>query len=269
MCATGLPRTVADPKEMRRSAIPMAAGGIDARQRLFITEKKRFVAGVKLRRAKLRNQLGRHATRFHKAQRLANPVGQHTVAFARGGSIDEIERPAMHIVQVGIAACRKRPQQIQRCCRLPITLEQTLRIRRATLRVEFKAVDIVAAIGRKSYAALSLSFFGTRLGELTRDPAHLYHWHSGRKGQDHSHLQDYPKRVADIVGMELSEAFRAVPALEQESSAGRDLRQSGHQVPRLARKYQRWIRFQARFHCSQSCSVRILRHLLDWLLAPT
>jgi hypothetical protein len=48
MRAVGLARAVADPQEMRRAAVPVAGGGIDAGQRLLIRQQQRLVAGVEI-----------------------------------------------------------------------------------------------------------------------------------------------------------------------------------------------------------------------------
>ena len=48
MRAIDLARAIADPQEMRRAAVPVAAGGIDARQCLFVWQQQRFVADVEV-----------------------------------------------------------------------------------------------------------------------------------------------------------------------------------------------------------------------------
>ena len=54
MRAVRLAGAVADPEEMRRAAVPVAGGAIDARQRLLVGQQQRLVAGVELGLADLR-----------------------------------------------------------------------------------------------------------------------------------------------------------------------------------------------------------------------
>ena len=48
MRAIELAGAVADPQHMRRGVVPVAAGGIDPRHRLFIGQQQRFVAGIEI-----------------------------------------------------------------------------------------------------------------------------------------------------------------------------------------------------------------------------
>ena len=66
----------------------------------------------------------------------------------------------------------------------------------------------------------------------------------------------------------LGEAFGAIAALQQESLAGRDLRQRAFQVARLAGKNQRRKSRKLRLDIGQRLGVRIIRHLHDRLAAP-
>src|SRR5262245_60582979 len=63
-------------------------------------------------------------------------------------------------------------------------------------------------------------------------------------------------------------AFRTIAALQQESLAAGDPRQLLLQVSRLAGKNQRRECRQLLFDVGQTLPVRIIRHLLNWLLAP-
>ena len=88
---------------------------------------------------------------------------------------------------------------------------------------------------------------GARLGELAGDAPDLHHRHAGGEGQHHRHLQQHAERVADIVGMELGEALRAIAALQQESLALRHLGQRRFEVARLAGEHQRRMGLQPAF----------------------
>jgi hypothetical protein len=63
------------------------------------------------------------------------------------------------------------------------------------------------------------------LGELARHAADLHDRQLRRVGQHHRHLEDDAEGVADVVRMELGEAFGAVAALEQERLARGNLGQ--------------------------------------------
>ena len=65
------------------------------------------------------------------------------------------------------------------------------------------------------------------------------------------------------------EALGAITALQQESLAVGDTRQMLLQAARLACKNQRWERCELLFDVNQRLPVRIIRHLLDRLFAPT
>jgi hypothetical protein len=71
-------------------------------------------------------------------------------------------------------------------------------------------------------------------------------------GQHDRHLQQHAEGVADIVGMELGEAFGAVAALQQEGLALGDLAEAGFQVARFAGKHQRRM---IRLPCSRRASA--------------
>ena len=70
-----------------------------------------------------------------KSSDFADLVGQLAVALARGRAGDEAERPAVDIVQVGVAAAGEGAQQVQRRRRLAVGLQQALGIGHARLGV--------------------------------------------------------------------------------------------------------------------------------------
>ena len=99
MGMVGLARAVADPQHMARCRVPVAAGRIDAGQRLLVAEQQRLVAGEEIGRAQLRRRVGVDAAGAHEghaprrsgrrapgsARRPANPSGNRasTGAHAR------------------------------------------------------------------------------------------------------------------------------------------------------------------------------------------
>ena len=91
--------------------------------------------------------------------------------------------------------------------------------------VELHAVDDVATIGRQRHVTLGLGRRRARLGELAGHAAHLHHRLAAGKGQHHRHLQDQAEGVANVIGVELLEALRAIAALQQEGPAGRHIAQ--------------------------------------------
>src|SRR3546814_21127037 len=81
------------------------------------------------------------------------------------------------------------------------------------------AVDNVAAIARQLDDVDYLGGRRARLGELAGHEANLHDRAGGAEGKHHRPLQHDPEGVADVVGMELGDAFRAVAALAQNSLA--------------------------------------------------
>ena len=136
------------------------------------------------------------------------------------------------------------------------------------LRRELRAVDDVAAVARQLLAALLLGGRGARLGELAGDAPHLHHLRVAAEGQDQRHLQEQLEIVADVVGLVLLEALRAVSALQQEALALRHVGQLLLEVAHLLDEHQRGIVAQIALHLFQRRLVRVLRHLEDRLAPP-
>ena len=230
MRAVELAGAVADPQHMRRAIVPIAGGAIDAGQRLLVLQDQRLVGGEEIGLADLRRGLGSQSAGFHEMQRLADAVGQIAIALALRAARHETERPAMHLMQIRIAALGEGAQQVERRRRLIVGLDQPLRIGIARFRSEFHAVDDVAAIG---WAASPRSGFRSapsaawRIGRPCGRPSPPG---MPRKSEHHRHLQHHAEGVADVIGMEFGEAFGAIAALQQErlalgtTSASSDLR---------------------------------------------
>ena len=225
--------------------------------------------GEEIGLADLRRRLRGEAARRHEVERLGEPVGQLLVALAGRALGDEALVPAVHAVEIGIAALGESPQQVQGCRRLAEGPHHALRIGRARRGGELHAVDDVAAIGGQRHAVLRLMVGGARLGELAGHAAHLDHRAAGAIGQNHRHLQQHAEGVADVVGMELGEALGAVAALQQESPAARHRGKALLQPPRLAGEDQRRIVAQRRLDLGERRVVGIVRHLPDRPAPPT
>ncbi len=171
-------------------------------------------------------------------------------------------------MQIGITARGERTQQVEGGRGLRGRLDQALRIGHAGFGREFRPVDDVTAIGRQGDAIAGFGVFRAGLGELAGNAADLHHGHTGGECQHDGHLQQHAEGVADIVRVELGEAFGAIPALQQESLAFGNLGQPRHQIARLAREDQRRVGLQALLHGGQCCRVRVFRHLADGLRTP-
>ena len=208
---------------------------------------------------------------LHEGQRLGNPVRQFQITLARL-RID-VEQPLVHAAEARVAAMCQRADEVQRRGRMPVGLDQPLRIGDARGRRELGAVDDVAAVARQLLAALLLDRRRPRLGELAGDAADLHHRHRGGIGQHHRHLQEHAKEVADVVGADvvgarIGEAFGAIPALQQETLALGDAAQRLLQVARLARKNQRRIARELTLDALQHLVVRVLGDLDNRLSSP-
>ena len=268
MRAVQLAGAIADPEEMRRTGISVAAGGIDARQRLLIGQQQRLMAGVEIRLADLRRGFRGHAAGAHEVERLVDPRRQILVAGGEGAALHEAEVPAMDAVEIGIAAGREGAQQVERAGGLEIARLHAHRVRHAGLSGEGRAVDDVAAIARQRVLTDRLGLGAARLGELARHAAHLHHRHAAAVSQHHRHLQQHAEGVADDVGGEIVEALGAVAALQHEGAALGDAGEGGFQPPRFAREDERRIAAQPGLDRGEAGGVRIDRHLPHRLGTP-
>src|SRR5947207_1968686 len=133
---------------------------------------------------------------------------------------------------------------------------------------ELDVIDDVAAIARQFDAIRLLARCRARLGELSGNPADLYHRLPAGKGQDHRHLQENAEEITDIVGGMLGETFGTVAALEQETLAFRDPGKLALELPCLAGKDKRRKALENRFDGGELCLIVIMRHLLNRQLAP-
>ena len=133
---------------------------------------------------------------------------------------------------------------------------------------ELRAVDDVAAVARQLLAALLLGGRGARLGELAGHAPHLHHLRVAAEGQDQRHLQEQLEIVADVVGLVLLEALRAVPALQQEALAAGHAGELLLEVAHLLDEHERGKVAQIALHLLQRRLVRVLRHLEDRLAPP-
>jgi hypothetical protein len=230
--------------------------------------QQRLVGGEEVGLAQLRHLVGADPARGHEVERLLDARGQLLVARALGAAGDELQVPAMHLVQVREAALGKGTQQVQGGRRLVVGAQQAFGIGYARRGVELDAVDDVAAIARQLDPVLDFCGRRARLGELAGHAADLDHRTGRAEGQHHGHLQQHAKGVANVVRVELGEALGTVAALQQKGLA------LGHgaelllEAPGLAGEDQRRKLGETRFDPVERLLVRIVRHLLDRLAAP-
>ena len=226
------------------------------------------MAGIDVGRPHLRVRFRVDAAGAHEVERLGDAGRQLLVAVSLRAVLDEAEHPAVRVLEIGIAAGREGAQEVERRRRLAIGHLDAVRIGRARGLVELDAVDDVAAIARQLDLTLALDGRGARLGELAGDAADLGDRHRPGEGQDHRHLQEDAEEVADVVGVVLGEAFRAVAALKQESLAGGDLGEPLLQLPGLAGEDERRIGGDPALDGGERRRVGIGRGLLDRPRAP-
>ena len=263
-----LARAVADPDHMAGGGVMISGGGIDARQRLLEAQQQRLVRGVEIGCAHFLMALGVETDGAHEGQRFGDAVGQFLIAVGLRRILHKAQHPAMGVLKVGVAAGGERAQQVQRRCRLAISLQQATRIGRAGRFRKFKIVDDVAAIYRQLDVAALFGVGRTGLGELPRDAPDLHNRRRARERQHHGHLQEHAEEIADVVGGMLGKALGAIAALQQERFAQRHVAKRALELARLARKHQRRIACKRALNLVQSRLVRIKRRLLDGLASP-
>ena len=74
MRAVGLPRAVADPDHVARARDRQAGGRVDPRQRLFVFQQQRLVAGVEIDLGQRVRRVRVDPGRVHEVQRVADAV---------------------------------------------------------------------------------------------------------------------------------------------------------------------------------------------------
>ena len=269
MGVIGLAGAVADPQHVAGGGVPVAAGRIDAGQRLLVAQQQGLVAGEEIGRAQLRRGIGIDAAGAHEAHRLGDAVGECLIALEGGRILEETKRPFVDMLEIGIAALREGAQQIEGRRRLPVGHDLALRIGLAALKRRCRIIDDVAAIDRQFHAIDRLGGRRARLGELAGNAADLHHRLAAGKGQDHRHLQEDAEEIADIVGGMFGEAFGAIAALEQESPC---LRRPGPACASACAPRRQKPAAESRPSCfstiGQACLVVIVRHLHDREFPP-
>ena len=242
--------------------------GIDPHEGFLVAEQQRFVARVEIGGAEPLRIVGGDAAGAHEVERLRDAARQFLVAVPGGAVLHEAERPLVDAFEVRIAALREGSKEIERRRRLPVSLEQPLRIGRPRLGRERDVIDDVAPVARQFQAVLRFRRRGARLGELPGDAPDLHHGAARREGQHHRHLQEHAEEIANGVRAVLGEAFRAIPALQDKSAPGRNLGEVLCQAARLPCKNQRREARKFLLDGRKRSLVGIHRDLLDRFLPP-
>ena len=253
---------------MRRRVEPVARQRILPRERLFVRQQQRLMAGIELRSFELRHGVGIDPARVHEIERFTDPVGKVAILLGPGAPTHEIVRPGVNLMQVRIAATRKRAQQVQRRRRLVISLYHALWVRRATFRFERNVVDDVAAVRWQLHIVDRLGIGTARFGELARHTAEFDRRQLRREGEYNRHLQKDAERVTDVVGMKFGKGFRAIATLQQKGLAASDAREFGSQIARLTGKDQRWKIAERRRRARKSVRIGVSRELARFVRCP-
>mmetsp|Transcript_27758 Transcript_27758/g.51683 ORF Transcript_27758/g.51683 Transcript_27758/m.51683 type:complete len:447 (+) Transcript_27758:1034-2374(+) len=258
---------VADPDHVTRAGQPFARSRIQSRQRLFIFQQQRLVAGVEFNRRKLVRCVGVNAGGCHEIDGVLNARGNLAVFF-RPVAFGKPKRPRMDHVHVGIATGRKGAQQVQRGRCLGVGLQHLGRIGNPRLGRKGQLVDDVTTVAGQFQTIHRFGRSRTRLGKLTRHAAQLDHRNLSPIGQDHRHLQHDLEGVANAIRAELLKALGAIATLQQERVAPARIGQMCLEPAGLTRKNQRWIVRELRLDRVQGRCVRIIGHLYPGLGAP-
>ncbi len=143
--AVELAGAFADPDHVGRAVVPGAGGGVAARERLFVGEQQRLVAGVDVDFAEAGVGLGVHTGRPHEPERTIDLAGQLLVPLAGGAAGDELLVPGVDAVERCEPALGERPDEVQGGCRLVVRLNEPFRCWYAGSGGGALGVDDVAA----------------------------------------------------------------------------------------------------------------------------
>ena len=232
MRAVELARALADPDEVRRRVVRRARARVDARHRTLVVHQQALVARVELG---VLERLEVGAARIHELDRAVDLARDRLVAGVRRVRREALV-PRVHLAEVGEAALREGPDEVQRRGRRVVAAHESRRVGRARLGREVVAVHDVAAVGGQRDVAAGLGVARTGLRELSRHPAHLHDGHRGAVGEHDRHLQHGLHAIADLVGGRAREGLGAVAALQQERLAARGRGQSRRAACRPRRR---------------------------------
>src|SRR5262245_2870482 len=227
------------------------------------------MARIEIGRSQFRMTLKIEAASLHEAKSFGDAIGKFDVTSRLRAVLDETKHPLTDTGKIGIAALCEGAEQIERRSRLPISFDLPTRVRSSRIFGESDVVYNVAAIARQFLTIALFVRSGALFCKLTRNAADFHHRRSCGVGQYDHHLQEHAEEIADIVCTVLGKAFCTVSALQQERFALCDSRQLLLQIARLPRKYEWRKSRKLPFDIKQRLPVRIIRNLLNWLLAPT
>ena len=156
-----------------------------------------------------------------------------------GELADELLRPDVDLAEIGEAALRERPQQVERGGGLVVAPEHPPGVGRPRLSGRLVAVHDVAAERRQNEVADGLGRLGAGLDELAGDPADLHHRQAGRVREHGRHLQDDLQLLPQVRRVPVVERLGAVAGLEQERPALDHVREPVEQASGLAGEDER------------------------------
>ena len=130
--------------------------------------------------------------------------------------LDELEIPVLGMVEIREATVDEGADEIERQRGALVTAQQKLRIEGAIVGGEGRAVDQVAAIGRKRHSTLLFEVGGARLGILAREASDPDDRALRAVHQHEAHLEEDLELVGDDRGGAVGEALGAISALQEE-----------------------------------------------------
>ncbi len=134
--------------------------------------------------------------------------------------LDEVEVPVLGMMEVGEATVHQGTNEIERQRGALVAAQQELRIGGAVGGGERRAIDEVAAIGRKRDPRLFLEVRGARFRVLPREAADADDPPLRAVHQHQAHLQQDFELAGDDRRGAVGEALGAVATLEQERLSG-------------------------------------------------
>mmetsp|Transcript_84839 Transcript_84839/g.182946 ORF Transcript_84839/g.182946 Transcript_84839/m.182946 type:complete len:456 (-) Transcript_84839:89-1456(-) len=238
-----LARAIADPNQMGAQVVVEVANL--ARQRLLEVQLHGLMGS---------EELGRRSGHVLRGDILRS--GLEGIEVRQRGELGEVDLRQHH----GVHVCDIPAQEVQRGRRVPVALQQALRIPLAVLGII--AVDVLAFEGHDLAHSLDhLSGLAPRLAVLARDAADADVGPASDILHDHAHLEHHAHLALQAVGRAVHEALSAVPALHNEPFSPRGRGQQRLQPIGLLGLHQWGQRAQLAEDLGRQLLVLILGHL--------
>ena len=177
--AVELAGAFADPEHVGRAVEPVAGERVPAGQRLLVAEDERLVAGQEVDLVQASS-----AARSIPQAAMNRSARSISAAIARSGGPragrHELLVPRVHLGQVGEAALREGPQQVEGRRRLVVGGDEPLGVGAAGSASKASSLTMWPGTTRALVARPS-RWRSAGLGELAGDAAHLDHRDPGRR----------------------------------------------------------------------------------------